>query len=422
MNPEIKRSVNLRLVPGASLRLILGIVLASACVLGLIGTTLTNTMRPRYCTRCHSMERSYQAWVNGVRCNAGCLECHTDTKTGVCLAKEIEDRTCVKATCHPQEKLFVKKEPYEDFGPFNHETHLKKWAYDQGLRCTACHAHQGGEKHFNIDKNSCYVCHFVRGEGVVEMVSLLDKPLWECSLCHDEIKKKIQIYEKEFDHASFEKPGVDCNSCHFDRTVHGSGTVDKDSCYQCHDSVPEDYSSVNDMHYDHMARHKVGCSPCHEEINHRMYRDTSETDEPDIFGEILAENPVYVEMMKGRGGKGVHGTPDPMYIATVSCSACHEDNLDEPINPEICDTCHDKGFETILEEQIEWVKTQMHTLEELLEIVRSSGQDVGEETLEKAQHNYDLIATDGSLGGHNIKYVKDLLEFSISSLEDIPGS
>lgn len=401
-----------------NIRLVMGIALAAACVLGLIAATLTNTMRPRYCTRCHSMERPYQTWVNGVSCQVGCLECHTGTKAGVWLAKEIEDGSCTKPGCHPQEKLFVEKKPYERHGPFKHRTHSEKWAYDQVLRCTTCHASQGGRKHFDIDRNSCYVCHFYMGQGEVKMLNLSDKPLWECSLCHNKVKRKIQIYEEEFEHTSFEKPGVDCNSCHFAATVHGDGRVDRDNCYRCHDNVPDDYVSVNDIHYDHMAEHKVSCSPCHEEIEHRMPGCISEIIVQGAVAEKLAKSSIYIEMMKGEGGVGVLGTPDPMYIATVSCDACHSDGPEAPVDPQICNTCHDKGFEAVLEEQMELVRTQMRTLEGLLQVASSSGRKDLEEALERARHNYRFIATDGSHGAHNIKYVKDLLEFSISSLED----
>lgn len=416
MSREIKHSVNRGLV--------IGVILAFSFMLGAIAATLSHTMRPPYCARCHSMKESYRTWANGVSCPVGCLECHTGAKTGVHLAKEIEDETCVKVGCHTREKLFVQNTPDKAPESFNHEVHLKEWAYDRGLRCTACHASQGGERHFGIDKNSCYVCHFVRGEGVVEMVSQPDKPLWECSVCHDKVNKKIQIYEKEFDHISFEKPGVDCNSCHNNSTVHGKGAVNKDSCCQCHDrdDIPEDYSDANDMHYDHMVRHKVGCSPCHEEIEHKMYTDVSKTDTPAVFDITQTEVLLYERMMKGKGGKGVPGMPDPMYVATVSCGGCHRDNLESPVNPEVCNTCHDKGFETILEEQTGLVRHQMDTLEKLLKTRQSSQQGETSEVLETARHNYDLIASDGSLGVHNIKYVKDLLEFSISSLESIPGS
>ncbi len=416
-----------------SLRLIIGVIVAFCFMLGAIGATVTQTMRPHYCARCHSMERAYHAWVDDkVACPAGCIECHTGATTGVHMAKEIEDKTCMKAGCHTQDKLFAKKNhddmPGKANETFDHETHLTPWAYEQGLRCTACHAHQGGERHFGIEQNNCNVCHFVRGngEGEVKMVSQPDKPLWECSVCHGTgtIKKKIRIYEKEFDHASFEKPGVDCNSCHNNGTVHGTGDINRDSCYQCHDSddIPEDYTDVNDMHYDHMVRHKVDCSPCHGEIEHKMYRDIYETDVPVIFGDVPEDTFGYVKMMKGQGGKGVPGTPDPMYLATVSCSGCHGEDVDAPVDPEVCNTCHDKGFETILKEQTELVKSQMSTLKDLLETARPAGQGAGNKLLENARHNYRLIAADGSLGVHNIKYIKDLLESSISGLKDNIGS
>ncbi|MEE9200347.1 MAG: cytochrome c3 family protein, partial [Candidatus Brocadiales bacterium] len=318
-----------------SIKLVIGTIIAFVFMLGAIGATVTRPIHPSYCARCHGMEHQYRTWTDTVKCpvRSGCLECHTGAGTGIYLATEIDDRNCMKSGCHTREKLFAKEESDNNPGHFSHESHLKEWAYGQNVGCTACHARQERDKHFGIDKNTCYVCHFVRGEGEVKMVSQLEKPLWECSVCHKEVEKKIQIYDKEFDHASFEKPGVDCNSCHNNGTVRGTGMVDKDSCYRCHvpGDIPEDYTSADDMHHDHLARQGVSCSPCHEEIRHNVYRDISEMDSPAAPGNAPAETLIYRKMMVGDGGKGVPGTPDPMNLATVSCSGCHGDDLKTPV-------------------------------------------------------------------------------------------
>src|SRR3990167_9125426 len=101
--------------------LVIGVILAFSFMLGAIAATLSHTMRPPYCARCHSMKESYRTWANGVSCPVGCLECHTGAKTGVHLAKEIEDETCMKVGCHTREKLFVQNAPDKDPESLNHE-------------------------------------------------------------------------------------------------------------------------------------------------------------------------------------------------------------------------------------------------------------------------------------------------------------
>jgi len=42
---------------------------------------------------------------------------------------------------------------------------------------------------------------------------------------------------------------------------------------------------------------------------------------------------------------------------------------------------------------------------------------VSSSMINEARYNYDLIISDGSFGVHNIKYVKDLINYSIQSLQ-----
>ena len=55
---------------------------------------------------------------------------------------------------------------------FNHETHLKEYPTNLKLRCTGCHSYMGKEvqggaetKHFGIDENTCFACHFIKGKN-----------------------------------------------------------------------------------------------------------------------------------------------------------------------------------------------------------------------------------------------------------------
>jgi len=489
----VKARIRLMDGGGINLKLLALIILTSFGAAGAIGATIAcYPSRPEYCTRCHSMRPAHDRWASTVCRDVNCVECHTGGRGVVCLSREIEDSNCTNGGCHTQEKLFAKKEPYKKTLPFSHETHLKEDPPGLKMRCTACHSYQGGMKHFDIDEKTCNLCHFILRKEVTRLVVNEMNPLADggrqepnrCTLCHKDVEKKIQIYDKEFDHAAYErlalskaegKAGVECMDCHYNETIHGLGDVERRQCYHCHDKVPKDYSSAKEMHYDHMVRHKVGCNPCHQEIIHKIYREDKELEGCESCRGVLRYAPtlpagqahlasggttdtnhslvgsVQRQMTRGEGGRGVNGTPDPMFLATVSCTGCHKSSLDkrgdtdmpalnrpfaplqgrsgsgptpgpyEGVDPMVCNNCHEKDFEKIYKEHKDMVTSQMEVLEKLLRVAGETGRAEAVETME-ARHNYEFIASEGSVGVHNIKYTKELLELSIRQLGESMGS
>jgi hypothetical protein len=433
---------------GTNLQLLALVCLTFLGVVAAIGVTCAfYPQRPEYCSRCHSMRPAYDRWTKTVCREVSCVECHTGGKGAVCLSREIEDSNCMSGRCHTTEKLFAKKEPYKKTLPFSHETHLKEDPPGLKMRCTACHSYQGGEKHFEIDDMACNLCHFIPRKEDVKLTDGGTQEISKCALCHGSVDKKVQIYDKEFDHAAYEKKaGVECMDCHNSETVHGMGTVERRYCYHCHDRVPEDYVSAKEMHYDHMVRHKVSCNPCHQDITHKIYKEDKELEACESCKGLVSEGMstsggtqeglsaegglvselTQWHMMKGEGGRGVDGLPDPMYLATVSCKGCHKsvpggDKDDERVEPGVCNNCHEKGFEKIYKEQMDLVTEQMEALKKLLEVAKEAGKVEGVEAME-ARHNYEFITSDGSFGVHNIKYTRELLELSIRQVREALSS
>ncbi|MHC4321722.1 MAG: NapC/NirT family cytochrome c, partial [Planctomycetota bacterium] len=250
-------------------------ILSVICCVTLVVITAHKPGSPEFCARCHSMESSYNTWNETVSCNTGCLNCHTHDNSGRTLSVEIEDSNCTNTECHPVEKLTSKVSNYKEVFPFNHKTHLSEFPTNLKLKCTGCHSYLGrdvqedGEaRHFGIDENTCYICHFVRGKD--PLLTAKDKiKVDECSLCHKNVEIKVMIYEKEFDHLRFENErNVKCANCHFD-TVHKGGNIEEKNCYHCHTKIPKEYQGAERMHSDHVRKHKVPCSPCHNEILHK---------------------------------------------------------------------------------------------------------------------------------------------------------
>jgi NapC/NirT cytochrome c family, N-terminal region len=407
---------------------------------------------PEFCARCHSMQPSYNTWKETVSCNTGCQNCHTHDNSSRTLSVEIQDSNCTNTGCHPVEKLTSQLSTYKEVFAFNHKTHLKENPIGLKLRCTGCHSYMNSEvregeksKHFDIDGNACFVCHFIKGENPL-LTTNDKKKVDDCSLCHKDVQIKIMIYEKEFDHLKYEKElKVECTNCHFE-TIHRGNDVGKKNCYYCHTKIPKEYEGAGRMHNDHVAEHKVPCSPCHDEFSHKWgdeytYNilperniEANDTNFLSVSGmtrvagsgdftinakdeELILEKEPYSLQRKiyaGNGGRGVEKSPDPMYLATVNCTACHKDK-DLTVDPKICNTCHEKGFDKTMAEQKEYITRMLDSLSDLL--TESPLQGVPEALIDESRYNYDLIVKDGSYGVHNVKYVKDLINYSIQRLE-----
>lgn len=427
-------------------------VISFACCVTLVIVAAYKPGSPEFCARCHSMEPSYNTWKKTVSCNTGCLNCHTHDNSGRTLSVEIEDSNCTSTDCHPVDKLTSDFSKYKEAFTFKHETHLKEYPANLKLRCIGCHSYMGREvqegvetRHFGIDENACFVCHFIKGETPL-LTANDKKEVDDCSLCHKDVQIKVMIYEKEFDHLKYEKElKVECTNCHFE-IIHRGNDVEKRNCYYCHTKIPKEYEGTDRMHNDHVKKHKVPCSACHDAVSHKWgdeyindispardinIRDkylkkvskmAEGTESGDVSvetkdgGYVFEKEPYSLqrEVYSGNGGRGVGENPDPMYLATVNCTACHKDK-DMAVDPMICNTCHEKGFDKTMVEQKEYITSTLNSLSDLL--TESQKQGVPESLINDARYNYDLIVKDGSYGVHNIKYIKDLINYSMQRLE-----
>ncbi|GJQ60229.1 MAG: hypothetical protein SCALA701_30300 [Candidatus Scalindua sp.] len=429
-------------------------IISFICCISLIKIAAERPVSPQFCARCHSMEPSFNSWKETVSCNAVCLDCHTHDRSGKTLSVEMEDKSCTTRDCHPREELNSQVSNYANVVSFRHATHIKEYDTNLRLKCTGCHSYTGNDEsegvkasHFSIDATACFICHFTKGNGPPILKTQESMAIDDCLLCHNDVQVETEIYDKVFDHLKYEKRlGVACTNCHFE-TVQGSGGVESKSCYYCHTKVPKAYAGPARMHEDHVKEHKVPCSPCHNRIVHK-WDDTysrflsAEGDKerqkeerlesahgngsPNPINSFIRQSEeglfdtvpfrVQSEIYRGVGGRGVKGLPDPMFLATVNCIACHTDNNDLKVVPTVCNSCHERGFEKILQEQKELVSRMVKTLSDLIKESRDQG--IPDEQIDTATYNYELIMKDGSYGVHNIKYIKDLIAFSIDHLQE----
>ena len=386
-------------------------------------TLLVSVTRPKhtqYCAKCHGNISFNNACKKSLPRDVACIECHTHENKGMAvMAVEIRDEHCTAETCHPLSKLSAKAVQYKKITPFQHKTQIEKFTDNLKLSCTSCHSNLGGGKHFELDIKTCNTCHF---KNTQQPLSVQDKrPISDCTVCHCHIEKTKEIYGKTFNHTVYEgNEKTGCSDCHFN-TIQGYGKVDKESCYQCHPKVADNFNSASDMHYNHIVRHKTGCTPCHTPITHgwtNLYNKVGEEDHnPQL---VNMDYKVQNLIMAGMGGVGIEGKPDPMYLATLNCSACHRDKqLYANVASEVCNNCHERGFDKILSEQMRFITSEMRLLRNLLIKAKRHRSIDTNYLIQEAERNYNLIKEDGSLGVHNIKYVKDLLDYSIVNLKQI---
>lgn len=409
---EVKR-LNTRL----AVRLIIAAGIAIGMVMVALFVTITRSNTTSFCTKCHSDIIFNNACKKPSSKDIACIECHAHNNRGVAqMAVEIQDEHCTAESCHPLNKLKAQAVQYKKSITFQHKTHIVKFSNDLKLKCTSCHAHIRSEKHFEMDARTCDTCHFIN--TTKPLYTQKKRPISDCTLCHGHIETTKDIYGKIFQHEVYEKNDkVDCSDCHFN-TIQGDGRVDKRSCYQCHAGIADYSEKVPDMHTIHIEKHKVACTSCHGSLTHGWIKTANLVSGDDSSQYPVATGQKVQELiMMGMGGVGIKGEPDPMYLATLHCSACHKDNQRFAyIEPKVCNNCHEKGFDTILVEQMRFVTSRMRLLQGLLTKAKRRHKDTASQVIDEAEVNYHLIREDGSNGAHNIKYIKYLLDYSITNL------
>lgn len=468
-----------KLNKSAAIRLAIISLMSVGIVVGVLFITVVQPKHSQFCAKCHNNILFNNACKKSLSEDIACIECHTHENKGMSvMATEIRDDHCANDSCHPLTKLSVKPVHYKGLKPFQHKTHLAinlnqitSLSHDQEevknspdgkvfaredpkdkfigklrLRCVSCHTNIGGEKHFETDTSTCNTCHFTsqldsarayptspssweknslcETQNVWQSINTKDETsISNCTLCHDRIEKSREIYGKIFKHDVYEKnEKVSCTDCHF-KTIQGDGKVDKKSCYHCHPKISNNFNNASGMHYIHIDKHKVACTSCHNQIMHGWIKEINKVYGNDNSGSAKENYIIQNLIMTGQGGAGVNGEPDPMHLATLNCSACHKDKqLYTNVASEVCNNCHNRGFDKMLPEQMHFVTSKMQLLRTLLVKAKRFHNfhtcAVSQQTIiHEAEVNYNLIKGDGSFGVHNIKYVKDLLDYSIAKLK-----
>lgn len=406
---------------------------------------------PTFCNSCHIMEPYYDSWKNSSHNFVRCVDCHYEpgvvnelkgkwlaiktlaaTLTGSYSPKpyaEISDRSCLRAGCHVKRLLEGKVTFSKKAVVFDHKPHLTEMKHGIKLACTSCHSQMVIGSHMLATKSTCFLCHFKGGTKK----GLRDNPLGGCGICHKAPDKPIKIGDYTVSHQKFIGAGMECTHCHIDVT-YGDGSATKDKCFHCHNQIEkiERFDETEFIHINHVTMHKVDCGRCHNEIEHKFNTQLVETQHQ--MCQSCHEQMHFPQsaLYAGKGGKGITGNPDPMYVVGISCSGCHTVPKYESESAKIkgqtflsgtlpCVSCHQgkytqfvDTFNSNLSEMIAYIAKKLEHIKPKIELHK----DIGLVKLfRNTEYNLDFLKN--AKGIHNPFYSVDILKDCDANLSKI---
>jgi hypothetical protein len=443
--------------------------------------------RSEFCgTQCHIMKPNFDTWkkdkhslpdkVTGKI--TGCIDCHykpgekptpkakfrglgqlfSYLATGdkeVRKRPSVSDLSCTTAQCHPMAKLLVQQIDYKKkydtkykgkLKPFEHKTHLEKVIDGQKLQCTSCHLHQARDKHFEVPKELCFICHFRKAKE--------NEGRAKCAVCHEIPEKPLEMKKtaeegggddkpkKPITHKELEAAKISCNRCHLEMIM-GSTALKMDLCLECHhDASPELLAKVSNkklMHMEHVTKQTARCNQCHETIDHKK---SSYLDAAIQNCAACHPEPHYYtkKLLAGVGGVGTGAQekfPSLMHSFGTNCTGCHQqDGRDAKGNKvkkgsnKSCADCHhnDPKYGKMT---IQWAKDIVDAVAETrlaekaaLEVVDQAKAGAppaafkaASAKLKLGQENLRVVTAGG--GVHNKKYAMLLLDVAAQSFQEV---
>jgi nitrate/TMAO reductase-like tetraheme cytochrome c subunit len=457
------------------------------------------TSRSSFCGgSCHTMTEQYEAWQSSSHHKsnnpdgkqAECIECHFlpgekyslkakyeglrhlaaylyDPKAPLPIRPVVKDGACLQSGCHNREKLSQVEIQYTEKVRFKHEVHFTDKALDgHEITCDTCHFKTTEDKHFEVPKDICYLCHLkldkptldkaVMVDGEIEQIRFENRPsisfnegVSRCDICHTIPTQSLQGQLKVGDpantkepitHQSIQKAGVTCESCHFEVVAgHGeinTGNVVSNGCLRCHNTSEKLLSTSVDrdlMHGKHVPD-KADCFDCHTVVEHK-----NRTDHLDFVREdcrlchvdqhkyqklLLAGTPV---------DEDISGAPHLMYKVNTNCMACHlKKTLSKghdvrTASGDTCAACHTKQHRKMLGDWKKTLEKEVAGAEEVekeaRELFAELRAKLNKEQLKQAE---TMIAKGSELlnivrfgnGVHNKKYAVTILDGAFGNFEE----
>ncbi|MCP3669315.1 MAG: cytochrome C [Gammaproteobacteria bacterium] len=447
---------------------------------------------------CHTMTEQYEAWKGNTHhksnnknaMQAECIDCHFlpgdkhslkakfeglrhlaaylyDPKAPLPIRPVIKDGACLQSGCHNRENLAQVEIQYTEKVRFKHEVHFSDKALDgHEITCDTCHFKTTEDKHFEVPKDICFLCHLKLDkptldkaqmvDGEVEQIKFENRPsisfnegASRCDICHKIPTRSLQGQLKVGDpantkepitHQSIKKAGVACESCHFEVVAgHGeinTGNVVSNGCLRCHNTSQTLMASAGDrdlMHGKHVPN-KADCFDCHTVVEHKNRTDHLDfvrkdcqlchVDQHKYQKMLLAGVPVDEE---------ISGAPHLMYKVNTNCMACHlkksvrNGHEVRTASGDTCAACHTKQHRKMLGD---WKRTLVKEVADAQELEKEA-RDLLDE-LKGNLNKEQLIQAEAKIakgselinivrvgnGVHNKKYAVTILDGAFGNFED----
>ena len=447
---------------------------------------------------CHTMTEQYEAWQSNFHhknnnpdgMQAECIDCHFlpgdkhslkakfeglrhlaaylyDPTAPLPIRPVIPDGACLQSGCHNLDTLAQKEIQYTEKVRFKHEVHFSDKALNGSkIACDTCHFKTTEDKHFEVPKDICYLCHLKlekptldkagMTDGETQKISFANKPTIDfnqgasrCDLCHTiptrSLQSQLQVGDKSttkkpITHQTIQETGVACESCHFE-VVKGQGEVNtgnvvSNGCLRCHNTSQTLLDAANDktlMHDKHVPG-KADCFDCHTVIEHKNRTDHLDfvrndcqlchVDQHKYQRLLLSGSPVDEE---------ISGAPHLMYGVNVNCMACHlKKTLSRghdvrTASGDTCAACHTKQHIKMLGDWKKTLTKEVAGAEELearaRELLVELKGNLNKEQLSQVEV---MIAKGSELlnivrvgnGVHNKKYAITILDGAFGNFED----
>ncbi len=433
------------------------------------------TGQPGFCHSCHIMHPYYDSWKHSAHAEVNCLECHLQPgftglvkgkinglaqavdcavgRVGTKPSATVVDASCLRSQCHSTQKLAAETLDCARRAAalrgvrFPHEKHIDKVVDGIRITCGTCHNHFEGEEHFSVDKNTCFACHFLGGNGGSPTPgsvptgdvspagdpSKSGRPVrTNCRGCHQVPQEVIRRGFVKIDHSEFVSYRASCEeSCH-KREVMQTSRVEETACLDCHSfRKPVDANST-ELHARHTNGEKVECFACHGHVPHGQTGVESVTAMMDCQSchsdTHQAQRSIYGTQHPMQ--PGTDRVLGPMFLTHVECTGCHiERTAKAPgtldsfgtaarATPAACDKCHEAGtgqkYVPFWQERIKALYAQVEKRVKESELLALAQKDDTparefEQRVRQARSILDSIRYDGSWGVHNFKYTEALL-------------
>lgn len=431
------------------------------------------SMQPEFCRSCHLMEPYYQAWHSSTHNNVSCVDCHFEpgaknvlwgkwqassqaakfiTQTyGSKPHAEVRDSSCMRSGCHERRLLEgrVEWEVPTARGStikirFDHTPHLEGERRGKQLRCVSCHSQIVQGQHLVVTVDTCFLCHMKGYEH-----GRNEQTLGGCRSCHEAPREQIRLATGMFNHSEYLDRGVTCENCHAD-VVQGDGAVTRQVCWTCHNQEKQihRFNETAFLHQEHVTDHKVECSSCHVQIEHRLNVTGGK---PAAASDNKATHPMVeagscaschvnmhggpAELYRGAGARLVAEMPSPMHRAQVDCIACHKTQKQSAdaaavigqtfrAAQEACTTCHAAKYDGVLEAWRKQIDTLLAQAQREYDRAETSLRAAGEGAPAESRRLLDDIAHDIRLvrlghGVHNVNYATAILNAAMENSRGI---